>query len=92
MPLDAPSNEVIKYLKDNSNFQEFMVWVLENIEALDTVDDLSKLSNERAGEEVKVRIKAVDTVRNIFHPFLTYHQKREPTEKEYLDAHKRVGL
>lgn len=69
-----------------------MFYVSEQIEALDTVEGLEKMTNEEAGEEAKVRSKAKTRLMEILRPFLEFVERKEPTEAELKEARARYGL
>lgn len=86
------SETLIKKLKSDTAFQEFMGFVSEQIEALDTVEGLDKLPNEQAGEEAKVRSKAKGKLIEILKPFLEFGEKKEPTAADIAEAKEKYGL
>ena len=85
-------NDLVEKLKSDPAFIEFLNYVLEKIEEIDTVNGLEKLSNEQAGEEAKIRSKVKDRLNEILKPFVEYRGKREPTEKEIKEAEEKFGL
>ncbi len=85
-------DDLIKKLKSDPAFSEFVSFILSEIEELDTVDGLEKLTNKEAGEEAKVRSKAKAKLYEIVKPFVEYAEKKEPTEDDIKEAKGRVGL
>lgn len=86
------SEQAIKKLKNDAQFQELFAYIVSQIEELDTVDNLLELSNLEAGEEAKVRAKAKQKLYEIMEPFIKFSEKKEPTAEEIETAKKRVGL
>lgn len=86
------STELIKKLQEYPPFQEFQQLIVTIIEKADTVEGVGNLSNERAGEEAKLRLMLKDALHKILDPFLTVTQKRVPTEKEMEKTKERFGL
>lgn len=79
-------------LKEDDAFQEFISFLKAKANELENVSNmnLDELSNERAGEEAKIRREAANTIRAIIYPF----DKTRDTEPSYEDikkAKKRVG-
>ena len=86
------SETLVKRLKDDIDFGEFMNYVAEQVEALDTVEGLEQMTNEQAGEEAKVRNKAKAVLLQILRPFWEFAEKKEPSEAEKAQAGKKYGL
>jgi hypothetical protein len=86
------NEELVKRLKDDSDFKDFQEYVWSEIEKLNSIDDLISKSNKEAGETVRVRAMASQLLEKILDPFISYQEKREPTAKEVDAVKKRVGL
>ena len=84
--------ELIKRLLENEDFKIFLEHAGSKIDELNSVSGLQDLSNDRAGEEAKVRNLAVKKVTQILSPFLQFKEKAQVSEKELEAAKKRVGL
>lgn len=85
-------DDLMKKLKSDPAFIEFLNYVLEKIEEIDTVNGLENLSNEQAGEEAKIRSKVKDRLNEILKPFIEFRGKREPTDEEIKKAEEKFGL
>jgi hypothetical protein len=86
------SEETTKYLKENPQFQEYMMFVLEEIEKLNSIDDLGDFSNEQAGEMVKIRIAASITLQNTLSPIIDFREKKEKSDEALRKVSARYGL
>ena len=86
------SKETIKKLNDNSLFKLFIKWVIEEINKIDSASGLTELSNDRAGEEAKIREKTSSKLRNILAPFLIFKERKEPSAEKIQEAKDKVGL
>lgn len=86
------SPQLVSSLKEDVGFQEFVKYLEEIVGRLDTTDGLSTLTNERAGEEVKVRSQVVVVIHEILKPFINYKEKRQPSDEELKAARERYGL
>jgi hypothetical protein len=87
------NKELIKKLKNDPAFGEFMKYAVEQIELIDTLDALDdKETNEHLGEEVRARIEARRVLYAILRPFLEFTERKEPTEAELKEAGARYGL
>lgn len=84
--------DVIKKLRDFPAFQEFQQHIENEMADLLSFRDLEDMSNERAGEEAKVRSKTLKTLYNILSPFLNVTEKREASEQDLEKAGKKFGL
>lgn len=86
------STETIKYLNESSQFKEFTDHIFSEIAKLNTIDDLKKLSDKRAGELVKARAYAVDILTGILEPVLQNRVKEEVTPEKIESRKKAYGL
>lgn len=84
--------DTIQALKDNPYFPEFEAYIENKISELSSFDGLTQLPDERAGQEVKVRALAVEQLKKILLPFLSFQEKREPTIEEVQQAKNKVGF
>lgn len=85
-------DDLIKKLKSDPAFIEFLGYIQEKLEEIDTVSGLEGLSNEQAGEEAKIRSKVRDRLHEILKPFIEFQEKKEPTEREIKKAKETYGL
>jgi len=69
-----------------------MEYVYNRVMELDSVNGISELSNERAGEEVKARGLALDKLKELFDPIWDFTEKVKPDEKETKVAENKFGL
>lgn len=72
-------DELIKRLRENPDFQQFLEFLVHEIQSLDSVTGLDKFSNEQAGEEAKVRLLTYKKLTTILSPFAELHERPEPT-------------
>lgn len=86
------NEDAIKRLQQDTDFMAFQEFIVSEIEKLDSVENLGKLSNEQAGEEAKVRAKAREKLYDILAPFLNQRSKKEPTTAELQKAKDKFGL
>jgi hypothetical protein len=86
------NEDTIKKLKDNRDFKEFQAWIIEKISDMDSVEGLSLLSNDAAGEEAKVRQKTKEKLIEILSPVLNLPEPKEPSIEEVQRAKNRYGL
>lgn len=86
------NENLIKRLKDDSDFKDFQEIVVSKIDELNSIGDLKDLSNKKAGETVRARAIAADILYKILRPFIDFNEKHEPTAKEVDAVKKRVGL
>ena len=86
------SDNVIKDLKENLSFREFQKYIVEQVDALNTLNGLDHLSNDLAGEEAKIRSKAVDVLISILSPIVTFTPKTKPTDEDIKAREREFGL
>lgn len=84
--------ELIRRLKSNPDFVEFTDFILDKLKQLDSVVDLGEMSNEKAGEEAKIRVKTIDRLYEILRPFIEFNEKKKRTESEINKAGGKYGL
>ena len=82
---------LIKKLNNNLDFQIFKRWLVQQIITLDSVDDLEEMSNEKAGEEAKIRSKTKATINKILAEFILPEPK-EPSIERLQKAKNKGGL
>ena len=82
----------IDRLKDNPDFLEYEKFVISEIEKLDTVKGLNKLSNKDAGEECKVRERTSEMLLEILKPFIETSEKKVASEDQIKEAKKKFKL
>jgi len=82
------SNDLIKKLKKDTDFQVFLSYIVETIEKLDNLGNFdTKNKNEQLGEQLRARIIARDKLYKILRPLIDYSEKKEPT-KEMIEKRK----
>ena len=86
------TDELVKRLNENKDFIDFRDWLILEINKLDSVEGLDKMSNSDAGEEAKVRNKAKDKLLEILSPFINIREEREPSIEEVQKAKDKRGL
>jgi hypothetical protein len=86
------SDNVIKDLKENLSFREFQKYIVEQVDTLNTLNGLDQMSNDLAGEEAKVRSKAVKILISILRPIVTFNPKTKPTADEIRAREREYGL
>lgn len=86
------SDELIKKLKSDSYFQQYMEYVIVQIVKLNSVEDLQNSSVKKAGETAKARAMAIKMLEKIISPFTDFYEKTAPSEKDILDSKNRFGL
>lgn len=86
------NKDFIKRLKSNSDFTEFQKFILSSIDELNSVQGLFNFSNESAGEEVKVRIKAIEKLKDILTPFINFGEKSQVTNEQIKKKEEKYGL
>lgn len=84
--------ELVKNIKESPIFPELKEYLLECVEELNCVDDLDRFPNEKAGEEAKIRLKALRKLQEILKPFIDFREKWEPTEEEIKAKKEQFGL
>lgn len=75
--------KTIKQLRKYPEWKQFREHMFQEIDSLNSVENLQELSNERAGEEAKVRNKAALKLYEIFEPFLLFEEGKieDPIER-----------
>jgi hypothetical protein len=86
------SPDLIKKIKDSPFFQDLQGYIIQQIKDIDTVAGLDKLSNDKAGEEAKIREKTKERLIEMLNPFLGLTEKKEPTEEEVQSRKDKFGL
>lgn len=84
--------ELIEKIKTSDVYPDIVELLASTIEELQSFEGLENLSNDRAGEEVKVRIKAANKLRERLQPLLEESQKRGITEEDVRKAKKKYAL
>lgn len=86
------NEDLINKLKDDDNFQSFMDFALAKANELESIGKyVDELSNERAGEEAKIRRQAAETIREIFYQF-TRRDREDHSIEDIQKVKERVGL
>ena len=87
------SSDLIKKLKKDPDFQEFLGYVVETIEQLDSLGGFdTKSENKQLGEQLRARIIARDKLHEILRPFVTFSEKKEPTKEQIEETKTKYGL
>lgn len=86
------TDDLVKKLRENTDFQAFLKWLGDTIEDLNTVSGIEEMSNEQAGEEVRARLKAILMLEKILQPFLDFSERRKPSLEQLDKAKRRAGL
>ena len=86
------SDELIKKLKTDPSFAILQRYILSKINELNSLDGLEKMSNDRAGEEARARMKAANKLTEILSPFIDLTEKHETSDKEIQTAKEKVAL
>lgn len=86
------SDRVIKRVRDSNEFSDLRKFIIFKVEELNSVDGLAKMSNQKAGEEAKIRLKAAELVSGILGPFIDFGEKKERSVQEIHKAKKAHGL
>lgn len=86
------SQQSIKEINNSSTFAEFRDWIFEKIVELNSVDGLSDMTNEEAGEEAKVRLKTISVIKEIFEPVIKFSEKKEPSIEQIAQKKVKYGL
>ncbi len=84
--------DVIKSIRDSSQFLALRDHILNEVNELDSVNGLGQLDNSKAGEEAKIRLKTRDLLIKIFKPFVDFYEKKDPTDEEIQKAKDKTGL
>ena len=85
-------DKIIKKLKDDPYFIQFQEFLVLKVDELHEIQDLKKLSNQKAGETVRIRAEAITVLQGILQPFVDFNEKNEPTVKEIQAAKAKAGL
>lgn len=86
------TDQLVRKLKDDPSFLEFQAYVINKIYELNSIHGLEGMNNERAGEEAKVRAKAIGKLEDILSPFLDFKEKEEPSDEDIRNAKGKYGL
>jgi len=87
------SKELVKKLKDDSNFQIFQEYIIEVVNSLESLSGYdTEKDNQQLGEELRARVIARDKLYEILRPFVTFNEKKMPSVKEVQKIKKRFGL
>lgn len=88
--------KVVTALKDNSAFQDYMLYVQDAVKQLRDLDNMnfeeSTVSNEHLGHMVRARILAANTIYDILQPFIDHAEDRTITEEDVAKVRKKYGL
>ena len=87
------SPDFIKKLKKDTNFQEFLGYIVETIGKLDSLGGFdTNVKNEQLGEQLRARIIARDKLHEILRPFISFSEKKEPTKEQINKKKEEYGL
>lgn len=85
--------ELVEKIKASPFYAELKAYLGSKVLELDTVYGLEKLSNEKAGEEIKARALAIKKLTEILAPFVSSREvKKIPTIEEVQAFKNKVGL
>lgn len=76
------SEKLIRHLKNDAHFAEYVDYVFYCIDKLDTIDGLAAMNNETAGQEARIRAFAKERLLDTLQPIITYEEKKETSEEE----------
>ena len=82
-------------LLDNPDFKEFLSDFLSGLEELTNVNNLTeikRLSDKRAGEEIKSTVKAYEIVMELLSPVLDNRERKKVSQEEINKAKRRYAL
>ncbi len=85
-------NQLVENLRERPEFEEFRKYVIAEIEKLNSVEGLGKMSNELAGETAKVRLLTAQALYAIISPFIHVREKKVYTQEDFDNAAARKGL
>lgn len=86
---------IAKGLRNKTEFLDFQEYILFKVDELSRNDKLPgflKLSHKRAGEVSQSRLIASEMLKEILSPFVNFREKREYTDEEIAEAASRRGL
>lgn len=87
------SNDFIKKLKKDTDFQEFLGYIVEAIEQLDSLGGFdTKVKNEQLGEQLRARVIARDKLHEILRPFINFTEKQEASKEQINKTKEKYGL
>jgi len=86
------NKDIVKSLREDSRFIEFQVFILQEMDKLNSIDGLENLSTMAVGETVRARAIALSTLQNILDPFLNFKEKNKASDEEIKQAKAKVGL
>lgn len=83
---------VLKRLKDNSDFDIFSEYIEEKINSLNSVEGLGQLNNQEAGEEAKIRAATILKLRQILAPVIDFVEKEKITADQLTKKKQKYAL
>ncbi len=84
--------ELARKLHKNDDFLVFSAYVMAEVDKLETLDGLLDMTNEKAGEEAKIRSKAAQKIRELLTPFITFKEKPQHSPEEVQKAKGKYAL
>ncbi len=86
------SKDQIEAIKNSNWFPYLEKHIYSEIKDLDSVVGLDEKTNKDAGEEAKVRLKAMNILMKILGPIVSFNEKKEPSVDDVQRAKKKAGL
>ena len=87
------SQDFIKKLKKNTDFQEFLGYIVGTIEELDSLGGFdTNVNNEQLGEQLRSRVVAKDKLHEILRPFINFTEKQGPSKEQINKTREKYGL
>ena len=86
------NQDIVRYLISSSEFKVYLDWVSRVMDELNSVEGLDGMTNEKAGEEVRVRAKSLELLKQSLSPFIEYRTKREISVEEFKKASTNYGF
>lgn len=85
------NDNLIKRLNQIPDFNIFKEWLAMQIIDLDSVGGIGQMTNEQAGEEVRIRAKAKEKLEQILSKF-DINEAKEPSIDQVQRAKDKAGL
>lgn len=87
------SKDLVKALKKNTDFQEFLEYIVGVIEKMDSLDGFdTKLDDEKLGQQLRANIVAQNVLFKILEPLVDLSERKEPTKEQLDKVKERYGL
>jgi len=87
------SNNLIKRLKKDSDFQEFLDYIVEIIDDIDSIGSFNTgVNNELLGEQLRAKIVSREQLLLILRPFIDFNERKKPTKEQIAKTKLKFGL